>query len=60
MEKNLNLKSKQDIEEYGIAEFNQKCRESVFRYEREWREMTRRMGYEIDMDNLISPWTTII
>lgn len=56
VEKNLNLKSKQDIEEYGIAEFNQKCRESVFRYEREWREMTRRMGYEIDMDN---PYITL-
>jgi isoleucyl-tRNA synthetase len=56
VEKTLGLKSKQEIEEYGIAEFNQKCRESVFKYEKEWREMTKRMGYEIDMDN---PYITL-
>lgn len=54
--KTLGLESKQQIEEYGIAEFNRKCRESVFKYEREWREMTKRMGYEIDMDN---PYITL-
>jgi isoleucyl-tRNA synthetase len=56
VEKTLGLESKQEIEEYGIAEFNQKCRESVFKYEKEWREMTKRMGYEIDMDN---PYITL-
>ena len=56
VEKTLGLESKQQIEEYGIAEFNRKCRESVFKYEREWREMTKRMGYEIDMDN---PYITL-
>lgn len=56
VEKQLKLSSKQDIEAYGIAEFNQKCRESVFSYEKQWREMTRRMGYAIDMDN---PYITL-
>ena len=56
VEKQLGLSNKQEIEEYGIAEFNQKCRESVFTYEKQWREMTKRMGYEIDMDN---PYITL-
>ena len=51
VEKQLKLASKQDIEKYGIAEFNHKCRESVFTYEKQWREMTKRMGYSIDLDN---------
>ncbi len=56
VEKQLNLSSKQEIEAYGIGEFNEKCRESVFSYEKQWREMTRRMGYAIDMDN---PYITL-
>ena len=55
VEKELNISSKQEIEEYGIAAFNQKCKESVFKYESLWREMTWRMGYLIDMDNLYNP-----
>jgi len=56
VEKQLNLNSKQEIEEYGIAAFNEKCRESVFKYESAWREMTRRMAYEIDLDH---PYITL-
>jgi len=56
VEKTLGLENKQQIEEYGIVEFNRKCRESVFKYESEWRKMTKRMGYEIDMDN---PYITL-
>ena len=56
VEKQLKMNGKQDIEEYGIREFNQKCRESVFTYEKQWREMTRRMGYLIDMDD---PYITL-
>ena len=56
VEKLLDLNSKQDIEEYGIAAFNEKCRESVFKYESAWREMTRRMAYEIDLDH---PYITL-
>ncbi|HBL5919117.1 TPA: class I tRNA ligase family protein, partial [Clostridioides difficile] len=47
VEKELGLTSKQQIEEYGIAEFNQKCRESVFSFEKQWRIMTERMAYEV-------------
>lgn len=56
VEKQLNMSGKQDIEKYGIKEFNQKCKESVFTYERQWREMTKRMGYIIDLDN---PYITL-
>lgn len=56
VEKQLSLNSKQEIEEYGIAAFNEKCRESVFKYESAWREMTRRMAYEIDLDH---PYITL-
>ncbi|MBH9894667.1 isoleucine--tRNA ligase, partial [Clostridioides difficile] len=56
VEKELGLTSKQQIEEYGIAEFNQKCRESVFSFEKQWRIMTERMAYEVDLDN---PYITL-
>ena len=54
--KQLNMSGKQDIEKFGIKEFNQKCKESVFTYEKQWREMTKRMGYIIDLDN---PYITL-
>ncbi len=50
VEKQLGMSGKQDIEKYGIKEFNEKCKESVFTYESMWRNMTKRMGYLIDMD----------
>lgn len=56
VEKQLGMTGKQDIEKYGIKEFNQKCKESVFTYEKQWREMTKRMGYLIDLDN---PYITL-
>ncbi len=56
VEKKLKLKDKQDIEKYGIEEFNKECKESVFQYERLWREMTERMAYLIDLDN---PYVTL-
>jgi len=56
VEKELDLNSKQEIEEYGIDRFNQRCRESVFEYEELWREMTTRMGYMIDLDD---PYITL-
>ncbi|UWG96872.1 isoleucine--tRNA ligase [Dehalobacter sp. DCM] len=56
VEKQLNLSDKQGIEAYGIAPFNEKCRESVFTYEKQWREMTIRMGYSIDLDH---PYITL-
>lgn len=56
VEKQLNMSGKQDIEKYGIKEFNQKCKESVFTYTGMWREMTERMGYMVDLDN---PYITL-
>jgi isoleucyl-tRNA synthetase len=56
VEKQLGMSGKQDIEKYGIKEFNIKCKESVFSYEGMWREMTERMGYIIDLDH---PYITL-
>ena len=56
VEKELGFFEKGDIERYGIAAFNQKCRESVFKYEGMWREMSRRMGFMADMDH---PYITL-
>jgi isoleucyl-tRNA synthetase len=51
VEKQLGLKSKKEIESYGIAEFNKKCRESVWKYLDEWQKFTTRIGYWVDQDN---------
>ena len=56
VEKQLGMSGKQDIEKYGIKEFNEKCRESVFKYTGMWREMSERMGYLVDLDN---PYITL-
>lgn len=56
VEKQLGLKDKKEVEAYGLQAFNDKCRESVFSYEKEWREMTRLMGYQIDLEN---PYITL-
>ncbi|HAM25104.1 MAG TPA: isoleucine--tRNA ligase, partial [Actinobacteria bacterium] len=49
VEKELGFSGKQDIEAYGVAEFNAKCRESVERHVDAFEEMTHRMGYWVDM-----------
>ncbi|MFC1978522.1 isoleucine--tRNA ligase [Chloroflexota bacterium] len=51
VEKELGLQSKPEIESYGIAEFNKKCKESVLRYIDKWKSLTDRIGYWTDMDN---------
>jgi isoleucyl-tRNA synthetase len=56
VEKQLGIGSKQEIEEYGIAEFNQRCRESVFEYVEEWNRLTERIGFWVDLDN---PYVTL-
>ena len=48
VEKELGFSGKGDIEAYGIAEFNAKCRESVQRHVGEFEQLTRRMGYWVD------------
>jgi isoleucyl-tRNA synthetase len=51
VEKELGFSGKQDIEAYGIAEFNAKCRESVTRHTDAFAELTTRMGYWVDLDD---------
>ncbi|MDQ2811133.1 MAG: isoleucine--tRNA ligase [Actinomycetota bacterium] len=48
VEKELGFTGKRDIESYGVAEFNARCRESVLRHVDAWLEMSRRMGYWAD------------
>ncbi|WP_377272082.1 isoleucine--tRNA ligase [Peterkaempfera sp. SMS 1(5)a] len=50
VEKELGFTGKQDIEAYGIAEFNARCRESVTRHTDAFAELTERMGYWVDLD----------
>jgi isoleucyl-tRNA synthetase len=56
VERELGISSKAEIEAYGIAEFNQRCRESVFRYVEEWNRLTERIGFWIDLDD---PYVTL-
>ena len=51
VEKELGLTGKRDIEAYGVAEFNARCRESVLRYVDAWLDMSRRMGYWTDTEH---------
>ncbi len=51
VERELGLSTKRDIEAYGIEAFNRRCRESVFRYVREFKELTERIGFWIDTDD---------
>ncbi|GHJ29064.1 isoleucine--tRNA ligase [Streptomyces hygroscopicus subsp. hygroscopicus] len=55
VEKELGFNGKKDIEAYGIAEFNAKCRESVTRHTDAFAELTTRMGYWTDLDGAY--WT---
>ncbi|MBO4404789.1 MAG: isoleucine--tRNA ligase, partial [Treponema sp.] len=50
IEKDLGLNSKHEIEQYGIANFNDKCRDSVLKYTSEWRKTITRMGRWVDFD----------
>ncbi|MBI4234040.1 MAG: isoleucine--tRNA ligase, partial [Chloroflexi bacterium] len=49
VEKELGISTKPEIETYGIERFNARCRESVFRYVKEWEAMTERVAFWIDM-----------
>jgi isoleucyl-tRNA synthetase len=56
VEKELGIASKAEIEDYGVAEFNAKCRESVFRYVEEWDRLTERIGFWVDLSD---PYVTM-
>ena len=51
VEKELGLDGKEQIEQYGVIPFIQKCKESVWKYKGEWEIMSDRMGFWADMDN---------
>jgi isoleucyl-tRNA synthetase len=51
VEQELGIGSKAEIEEYGIAEFNERCRASVFAYLTEWNRLTERIGFWLDLDH---------
>ncbi|HWH11861.1 MAG TPA: isoleucine--tRNA ligase [Solirubrobacteraceae bacterium] len=51
VEKELGLESKDEIEAYGIAAFNKRCRESVFEFLEDWNRLTERIGFWIDLDD---------
>jgi isoleucyl-tRNA synthetase len=50
-EKVLGLKSKKEIEKFGIELFNQKAKEAVWKYKDEWESLTNRIGYWLDLKN---------
>ncbi len=51
IEKELGLKNKKDIEDFGVEKFNNACKASVLRYAEEWEKTVRRMGRWVDMKN---------
>ena len=51
VEKALGLDGRAQIEAFGIAQFNQACRDSVNRYKRDWDDITRRIGYWVDLED---------
>src|SRR3954464_4659576 len=56
VEQKLGFHHKDDIERYGIAEFNQQCRESVFEFLEDWTALTERIGYWVDLEH---PYRTL-
>ena len=68
VERELGLKSKPEIEQFGIEEFNRRCKESVFRYVQEWEALTERIAFWVDLegayrtydnDYIESVWTIV-
>jgi len=56
VEKQLGFTGKAQIEDYGVAKFNALCRESVFKYLKQWDSLTERIGFWLDMDH---PYVTL-
>jgi isoleucyl-tRNA synthetase len=51
VEKELKLSGKKDIEHFGVQEFNRRARTSVFKYQKEWEELSDRIGYWLDYEH---------
>jgi len=56
VEKELGLQGKDDIERHGVEDFNRLCRESVFRHVDDWKAVSERLGFWVDMDD---PYKTL-
>src|SRR5205807_5848243 len=50
VEQELGIRSKAEVEQYGIRQFNERCRESVFAYVQEWDRLTERIGFCLDLE----------
>ena len=50
VEKQLDIKNKAELEAYGVQNFIEKCKENVFQYEQDWRQMTERIGFWVNLD----------
>lgn len=57
VQKELGLTSKQEIEAYGVAEFNERCRSSVLRYISDWEKLTERIAFWADLDSAYVTFT---
>ncbi|MEA4906598.1 MAG: isoleucine--tRNA ligase [Anaerolineaceae bacterium] len=57
VERKLGFTNKQDIENYGIAKFNELCRESAFAYIQEWEKLTDRIAYWVDLSTAYVTYT---
>ncbi|RPI87038.1 MAG: isoleucine--tRNA ligase [Chloroflexi bacterium] len=57
VEKKLGFTNKSQIEDYGIAEFNELCRQSAFEYIQEWEKFTDRIGFWVNFDNAYVTYT---
>jgi len=57
VEKELGITHKHEVEAYGIAAFNEKCRSSVLRYLSDWEKLTERIGFWVDLDNAYITFT---
>jgi len=51
VEKELGISGKPEIEDFGIEEFNEKCRQSVWKYQKDWEKLTRRIAFWLDLDD---------
>ncbi len=51
VEKTLGIKSKKEIEEFGVEKFNKLCKESVFKYVKEWESVSKRLGFWVDYEH---------
>jgi isoleucyl-tRNA synthetase len=57
VEKELGFQHKHEVEAYGIAQFNEKCRQSVFRYISDWEKLSERIAFWVDLDNAYVTFT---